>query len=191
MSRLVDESVEEDVQQVTEEGESMDVSEEHRLLRAAALNSRPQQNSPLNLIRPGPAGNSLSPAPGGPSLPAGGAPAPPVTRPALGTGSQDELVKIILNQQRQLEQAGVRPRAQPAPGFQVFSHQVLPTEAQQVATSASLRLGAQLAQLQIGTEQSEVSVLRANQLVMQANLLDHNRQQQRAAAEKKVGLSSV
>ena len=105
------------------------------------------------------------------------------------TGSQDDLVKIILNQQRQLEQAGVRPRAQPAPGFQVFAHQVLPTEAQQVATSASLRLGAQLAQLQLGTEQSEVSVLRANQLVMQANLLDHNRQQQRAAAEKKVGHS--
>ena len=191
MSRLVDESVEEDVQQVTEEGESMDVSEEHRLLRAAALNSRNQQISPLKLIPPGPAGNSLSPAPGGPSLPAGGAPAPSVTRPALGTGSQDELVKIILNQQRQLEQAGVRPRAQPAPGFQIFAQQQLPSEAQQVSTSASLRLGAQLAQLQLGTEQSEVSVLRANQLVMQANLLDHNGQQQRAAAEKKVGLSSV
>ena len=101
----------------------------------------------------------------------------------------DELVKIILSQQRQLDQAGIRPREQPAPGFQVFSHQVLPTPAQQVATSASLRLGAQLAQLQLGTEQSEVSVLRANQLVMQANLLGNNQQQQMAAAEKKVGHS--
>ena len=107
------------------------------------------------------------------------------------TGSQDDLVKIIFNQQRQLEQAGVRPRAQPAPDFQIFAQQQLPPEAQQVSTSASLRLGAQLAQLQLGTDQSEVSVLRANQLIMQANLLDHNRQQQRAAAEKKVGLSSV
>ena len=179
----------------------MDVSEEERLLRAAALNSRRLQA--LQLLPTGPAGNSLSTAPGGPSLSATGTPAgapagaptgalappappaplaPPVTQ-------TDELVKIILSQQRQLEQAGVRPRAQPAPGFQVFSHQVLPTEAQQVATSASLRLGAQLAQLQLGQEQSEVSVLRANQLVMQANLLDHNRQQQRAAAEKKVGHS--
>ena len=123
MSHLVDESVEEEVQEIRVEEESMDLSDadkallEQRLLRAAALNSRPQQNSPLNLIRPGPAGNSLSPAQGGPSLPSGGATAPSVTRSALGTGSQDELVKIILNQQRQLEQAGVRPRAQPAPGF--------------------------------------------------------------------------
>ena len=71
----------------------------------------------------------------------------------------------------------------------MFSHQVLPTPAQQVDTGPSLRLGAQLAQLQLGTEQSEVAVLRANQLVMQANLLGNNRQQQMAAAEKKVGHS--
>ena len=197
MSHLVDESVEEEVEEVrVEEEEFMDLSDadkvllEQRLLKAA-LNSRPAQTSPLNLIRPGPSrGNSFSPSQGGPTLP-GGATAPTAPRSALGTGSQDDLVKIILNQQRQLEQAGVRPRAQPAPGFQIFAQQQLPPEAQQVSTSASLRLGAQLAQLQLGTEQSEVSVLRANQLVMQANQLDLNRQQQRAAAEKKVGLSSV
>ena len=131
---------------------------EQRLWRSA-LNSRPAQTSPLNLIRPGPSrGNSFSPSQGGPSLP-GGATAPTARGSAWETGSQDDLVKIILNQQRQREQAGVRPRAQPAPGFQVFGQQQLPLEPQQVTNSASLRLGAQMAQLQIGREQSEVSVL--------------------------------
>ena len=147
-------------------------------------------SSPLNLTRPGPSrGSSFFPSQGAPSFP-GGATAPSALGSGVGTGSQDALVKIILNQQRQLEQVGVRPRAQPAPGFQVFGQHQLPPQAQQVATSASLRLGAQMAQLQLGREQSEVSVLRANQLVMQANQLDLNRQQQLAAAEKKV-VSSV
>ena len=100
-----------------------------------------------------------------------------------------QLLKIIVSQQRQLEQAGIRPKDQPAPGYQVFSNRVVPTTSQQVDTGSSLRLGAQLAQLQLGGEQSEMAVLRANQLVMQANLLGNNRQQQMAAAEKKVGLS--
>ena len=44
-------------------------------------------------------------------------------------------------------------------GLLGFGQQQLPLEAQQLTTSASLRLGAQMAQLQIGREQSEVSVL--------------------------------
>ena len=92
-----------------------------------------------------------------------------------------------MDQQRQLQQVGVRPVTQPAPGFQVFSPQVPQVEGHQVASSSSLRLGAQLAQLHITPGQSEVQVLKANQLVMQANLLQHNREQQRAAAERKVG----
>ena len=102
-------------------------------------------------------------------------------------GLQGGLMKVIVDQQRQLRQVGVRPVTQPAPGFQVFQHQVPQVEGLQVASSPSLRLGAQLAQLSITPGQSEVQVLRANQLVMQANLLQHNREQQRAAAEKKVG----
>ena len=77
MNMLVDESVEEHVQFVSEQGEVMDVSEEIRLLRAAALNSR-------NLTPPGPGAISLSLAPGGLSLSVTGA---PPTSPATGTGS--------------------------------------------------------------------------------------------------------
>ena len=143
-------------------------------------------SSPLNLTRPGPSrGTAFFPSQGAPSV-SGGATAPSALGSGLGTGSSEALVKIILDQQRQLEQVGVRPRTQPAPAFQVFGHQQPPPQAQQVATSSSLRLGAQMAQLQLGTEHSEVSVLRANQLVMQVNQLDLHRQQQLAAAEKKV-----
>ena len=177
---------------------------QEQLLRQTALNSarraaqpsRPApsgsappgfSSSPLNLTRPGSKsrGTSFFPPQGAPSV-SGGATAPSALGSGLGTGSSEALVKIILDQQRQLEQLGVRPRTQPAPAFQVFGHQQPPPQAQQDATSSSLRLGAQMAQLQLGTEHSEVSVLRANQLVMQVNQLDLHRQQQLAAAEKKV-----
>ena len=198
MAKAVDETMQDDILQVTPEGQPMDVEEEARLLREAALTTKR-----LQIIPSGPAGNSFSKAPGGPSLStsatlagsSAGAPtgaptglAPPAPAPAS-VDQTGQLLKIIACQQRQLEQAGIRPKDQPAPGYQVFSNQVVPTTSQQVDTGSSLRLGAQLAQLQLGGEQSEMAVLRANQLVMQANLLGNNRQQQMAAAEKKVGHS--
>ena len=108
----------------------------------------------------------------------------------LGTGSSQALVNVILEQQRLLEQAGVRPVAQPAPAFQVFSHQQqLAAQALPVDTNPSLRLGAQLAQLQLHREpQNRVDVLQANQLAMQVSQLGMLRQNQLAAAEKKVVL---
>ena len=67
MSHLVDESVAEEGEEVLVEEEFMDLSDadkvmlEQRLWRSA-LNSKPAQTSPLNLIRPGPSrGNSFSP----------------------------------------------------------------------------------------------------------------------------------
>ena len=117
MSKMVDETTEEDVQQVTPEGEAMDVSEEDRLLRAAALNTRRLQA--LQLIPTGPAGNSLSKAPGGPSLSTAGTPAgtsagaptgaptgplpppappAPLAPPASTVDQTGKLVKIILSQ---------------------------------------------------------------------------------------------
>ena len=197
-------SLAEDTVQPKVNEEEMDTSDETELLRRALISR--------GVLPGGPGGNSLSVPNGGPSFSVSGAPIAPTAPPAptastaptvstaptastastvsqpAGMGLQGDLIRVILDQQRQLEQVGVRPRAQPAPGFQVFAPQVPLTEAQQVASSSSLRLGAQLAQLNISQEQSEVQVLRANQLVMQANLLEQNRQQQRAAAEKKVGI---
>ena len=102
-------------------------------------------------------------------------------------GLQAGLMKVIVDQQRQLQQVGVRTVAQPGHSFQVFQQQQVPqVEGLQMPSNPSLRLGAQLAQLSITPGQSEIQVLRANQLVMQGNLLQHNREQQRAAAEKRV-----
>ena len=101
-------------------------------------------------------------------------------------GLQASLLKVIVDQAKKLRQVGVRPPTQTDPGFQVFVPQVPLVGGQQVAASSSIRLGAQLAQLQITPGQSEVQVLRANQRAMQATLLENNRQQQRAAAEKRV-----
>ena len=101
-------------------------------------------------------------------------------------GFQAALMKVIVEQQRQLQQVGVRPAAQPGHNFQVFQQQAPQVEGLQVPSNPTLRLGAQLSQLAITPGQSEIQVLRANQLVMQGNLLHHNREQQRAAAEKRV-----
>ena len=66
MAKAVDETMQDDIQQVTPEGQPMDVAEEERLLRDAALTTKRLQT--LQIIPSGPAGNSLSKAPGGPSL---------------------------------------------------------------------------------------------------------------------------
>ena len=168
--------------------------------RGAAQPSRPSppgsappgfSSSPLNLTRPGfkNRGTSFFPPPGVPSV-SGATRAPSVFGAGVGTGSPEDLVSVILEQQRLLEQAGVRPRAQPAPAFQVFAHQQPAFQAQPVATNNSLRLGAQMAQLRLGREHTldRVDVLQANQLAMQVNQLDLLRKQQLAAAEKKVVL---
>ena len=98
-------------------------------------------------------------------------------------------MNVILEQHRLLEQAGVRPGAQPAPAFQVFTHQPPPVQAPPVATNSSLLLGAQMAQLQLHREPLDrIDVLQANQLAMQVSQLGMLRKHQLAAAEKKVVL---
>ena len=99
---------------------------------------------------------------------------------------QDQLIKCIVDQARKLKLAGVRDPAQPDPGYQVFVPQVPLVAGHQHATSSSVRLGAQLAQLEISQGRSEIEVLRANQQAMRATLLENNRQQQKAEAEKRV-----
>ena len=116
-----------------------------------------------------------------------GATAPTMsTAPSPPGGLQAQMIKCIVDQARKLKQVGVRTPSQPDPGFQVFVPQVPLVAGHQVATSSSIRLGAQLAQLEITPGQSELQVIRANQRAMRATLLENNRQQQRAAAEKRV-----
>ena len=70
-------------------------------------------------------------------------------------GLQAGLMKVIVEQQRQLQQVGVRPAAQPGHSFQVFQQQQVPqVEGLQMPSNPSLRLGAQLAQLSITPGQS-------------------------------------
>ena len=108
------------------------------------------------------------------------------TAPSQPGGLQAQMIKCIVDQARKLKQVGVRTPAQPDPGYQVFVPQVPLVAGHQHATSSSIRLGAQLAQLEISQGQSELQVIRANQRAMRATLLENNRQQQKAAAEKRV-----
>ena len=116
-----------------------------------------------------------------------GATAPTMsTAPSQPGGLQAQMIKCIVDQARKLKQVGVRTPSQPDPGYQVFVPQVPLVAGHQHATSSSIRLRAQLAQLEISQGQNELQVSRANQRAMRATLLENNRQQQKAAAQKRV-----
>ena len=108
----------------------------------------------------------------------------------MGSGTPNtQLVEVILEQQRLLEQAGVRrAQVQPGPQFQVFEQQAHFQKPPPVNTSPSVLLGAQMAQLHLDSNRTlnRVDVLQANQMAMQANQLGMLRKQQLAAADLKV-----
>ena len=170
--------------------------DEVAMLREQALNSGgmaglPPQSSASTTVSAGlvpPSISSLAGA-GGPTLLSGAGSGNLFS--ALGVPvSAQALVNVIVEQQKLLGQAGVGT-AQPAPAFQVFAQQPQPAHgALPVATNTSLRLGAQLSQLQFHREpQNRIDVIQANQLAMQVHQLGMLRQTQLAAAEKKVVLA--